>query len=164
MTEPLMDDPLDALDHRILQELQVVHRQLDPPPQDLAERLKFVLTLAALEAEVADLQQLSDAGVRSDQGYAVCDTLTFTSSSLSLMVTVTAETDDAAGQPTVRVDGWLTGGGVDVELSVGGHRYPATSDVHGRLIWQGVSRGRARFLIRPATEGAKPVVTPTIDL
>jgi hypothetical protein len=35
-------------------------------PSDLTDRIKFELTLAALHAEVAELQQLTLAGVRDD--------------------------------------------------------------------------------------------------
>jgi hypothetical protein len=157
-----LTEPLDDVDRMILAELRGLHDELDPPPEDLAERVRFALTLAALEAEVAELQEQSSlAQVRSEQLYATTDTLTFTSSSLSLMVTVTPDTTD---YDLLRVDGWLTGPGIVVELSVGTQRLPATSDANGRLVWEGVPRGRARFLIHPASEGARPVVTPTIEL
>lgn len=165
MTDAAHDEhePLDDLDRQILTELRTGVETLDPAPLDLGERMRFALTLAALEAEVAELQELSGAGVRSDTGYAVTDTVTFTSTSISLMVTVTPDVAPR-GATTARVDGWVTGGGVVVELSVGGDRHLATSDTNGRLTWEGVTRGRARFLIHPVTKGARPVVTPTIEI
>lgn len=163
MTEPVRQEPLDEMDHRILSHLRLVHEQLDPPPADLAGRMKFALSWAALEAEVAQLQELSGAGVRSEATYGTTDTLTFTAHALSLMVTVTHEggTGDSG---TVRVDGWVTDGGLLVELRVGTDRYPATADPDGRLVWEGVPRGRAQFLIHPLAEEARPVVTPTVEL
>lgn len=156
-------EPLDDLDEAILGQVREVHDTLDPPPADLAERVKFALTLAALEAEVADLQELAPAGVRSDVGYAVTDTVTFTASSMSLMLTITPDPSVREAR-TVRVDGWVTGGGVEVELSVSTDRRATTSDANGRLTWEGVPRGRARFLIHPPARGARPVVTPSIEL
>jgi hypothetical protein len=161
MIKPLTHEPLDEFDREVLAELRAMHEQLDPPPGDLAERVKFALTLAALEAEVAELQELSLAEVRSEQVYATTDSMTFTSSTLSLMVTVTPDTTDFE---RLRVDGWVTGPGIVVELSIGTQRLTATSDANGRLVWEGVPRGRARFLIHPTSEGARPVVTPTIEL
>lgn len=163
MTESMRHELLDEEDHQILRHLRVLHEQLDPPPADLAERMKFALTWAALEAEVAQLQELSGVGVRAETAYGMTDTVTFTADSLSLMVTVTRESGSREGG-TVRVDGWVTGGGLLVELSVGTARYPATADPNGRLVWEGVPRGRAQFLIHPLSEGARPVVTPTVEL
>lgn len=163
MSEHLIEEPMDDIDRTILREMRGMYEAVDAPPADLAERVKFALTLAALEAEVAHLQELSTAEVRSEQTYATTDTLTFTSSSTSLMVTVGPDVG-ATGADLLRVDGWVTGSGVLVELSVGTERHPATSDANGRLVWEGVPRGRARFLIHPASEGARPVVTPTIEL
>lgn len=157
------DEPLDDLDRLVLVRMREVYTTLDPPPQGLAERVKFALTLAALEAEVAQLQQLSTAAVRSDPGYAVTDTVTFTASAVSLMVTITAD-ESPRDARTARVDGWVTGGGIDVELCTGTERRRSTSDANGRLAWERVPRGRARFLIHPTSEGAKPVVTPTIEI
>lgn len=163
MTEPMQHEPLDEVDHQILRHLRLVHEELDPAPVDLAERMKFALSWAALEAEVAQLQELSDAEVRTEAAYGTTDTLTFTADALSLMVTVTHEGGPREGG-MVRVDGWLTDGARLVELSVGTARYPATADPNGRLVWEGVPRGRAQFLIHPLVEGARPVVTPTVDL
>ncbi|MBA2694386.1 MAG: hypothetical protein ACR2FV_15980 [Ornithinimicrobium sp.] len=165
MTEPMPHEPLDEVDHQILRHLRLVHEEIDPPPEDLAERMKFALSWAALEADVAQLQELSGAGVRAEAAYGVTDTLTFTADSLSLMVTVTVTHEGGAREGgTVRVDGWVTDGGRLVELSVGTARYPATADLNGRLVWEGVPRGRAQFLIHPLGEGARPVVTPTVEL
>lgn len=163
MTRPMQHEPLDEVDHQILRHLRVIHEELDPPPADLAERMKFALTWAAVEAEVAQLQELSGVGVRAEAAYGVTDTLTFTADSLSLMVTVTHESGSRESG-TVRVDGWVTDGGRLVELRVGIARYPATADPNGRVVWEGVPRGRAQFLIHPVSEGARPVVTPTIEL
>ncbi len=163
MTEPLQQEPLDEQDHKIMRHLRLVHEELDPAPVDLAERMKFALSWAALEAEVAQLQEVSGAGVRAEATYGTTDTLTFTADALSLMVTVTHESGPREGG-TVRVDGWVTDGGRLVELSVGIARYPATADLNGRLVWEGVPRGRAQFLIHPLVAGARPVVTPTVEL
>ena len=99
-----------------------MHARLDPVPSGLTDRIKFELTLAALHAEIAELQRVSLAGVRADDtAYAPTQSVTFTSSRLSLMVTLTAPTDDPdqAREGTITVDGWVTVGGTVVELRVG---------------------------------------------
>lgn len=76
-----------------------------PMPSGLTDRLKFEITLAALNAEVAELQELTLAGARADtQPLAPTDSVTFTSSRYSLMVAVSSAADDAPAG-TVRIDG-----------------------------------------------------------
>ena len=105
----LASEPLDALDEQLLLTVRNMHARLDPVPSGLTERIKFELTLAALHAEIAELQQLSPAGVRGDETtYAPTQSVTFTTSRLSLMVTVTAPSDglldESAAQGTITVD------------------------------------------------------------
>lgn len=81
--------PLDSGDHRLLSGVRELFSLVDPPPASLADSIKFELTLAALHAEVAELEQLSFVGLREDRvDYVPTESVTFTSSSLSLMVTV----------------------------------------------------------------------------
>ena len=121
--------------------------------------MKFELTLAALHAEIAELETLSSPGVRHDD-FTTTGSVTFTSSSLSLMVSVAPEPDGM----TVRVDGWVTGGETEIELRVAGHSHLATADINGRFVLSSIPRGPARFVLRPASCGGAPVITPTIEL
>lgn len=111
------------------------------------------MTLAALHAEIAELQQLSPAGVRGDETtYAPTQSVTFTTSRLSLMVTVTAPSDglldESAAQGTITVDGWVTVAGTVVELRVGDLSLTVTADEHGRFVLEGVPHGPGP--LRPA--------------
>jgi hypothetical protein len=74
------------------------------------------------------------------------------------MVTMTGVDDG------VRVDGWVTGGGVEVDLLAGDQAFAATSDATGRLTWPTVAHGAIRFRIRPPQPGSRVVVTPTIEV
>ena len=47
--------PFDSTDEAVLRELRETAARLDPCPADLAERVKFALTVQALQAEVAQL-------------------------------------------------------------------------------------------------------------
>ena len=165
----LASEPLDALDEQLLLTVRNMHARLDPVPSGLTERIKFELTLAALHAEIAELQQLSPAGVRGDETtYAPTQSVTFTTSRLSLMVTVTAPSDglldESAAQGTITVDGWVTVAGTVVELRVGDLSLTVTADEHGRFVLEGVPHGPGRFVLRPPGEGERPIITPSVEL
>jgi outer membrane protein TolC len=124
----LASEPLDTLDEQVLLTVRNMHARLDPVPSGLTDRIKFELTLAALHAEIAELQRVSLAGVRADDtAYAPTQSVTFTSSRLSLMVTLTPDRSSGAATshsgPMVRIDGWVTAGGATVELFVGGRTF-----------------------------------------
>ena len=154
----LAAQPLDDVDAEILARLAETFDRLDPVPPQLTADIKAALTWAALDAELAELSDL-EPSLRSDRvGEAEpIDSLAFTSSQLSFMVRISGEPESR------RIDGWVTGGGVLVELQVGGRVLAAESDVHGRVEWTGVPTGPIRFLIHPPG-AARPVITPQIDM
>ena len=96
-------------------------------------------------------------GVRAQTAESA-DSVTFTSSTMTLMVVIGR--DD--GQ--LRIDAWVSGGGITVELIQGAERTAQVSDVNGRVSWFPVQPGLARFLIAPITSGGRPVITPAIEL
>ncbi|HEV7194531.1 MAG TPA: hypothetical protein VGN19_01200 [Pedococcus sp.] len=153
---------LDGEDLTILGEVLEMFDRLDPVPASLGDRVKFALTVQALEGEVAQLQRLSaeGAGVRSVD-YARAQTVTFTSDSLTAMVTISA-----LDAETVRVDGWVTGGRVEVELRERSRSSFLETDADGRFVFERIARGLAQFVLRPLDSGiqARPVITPTIEL
>lgn len=157
MTEAFQQ-PMDELDDEILEQLHDVFDALDPAPADLTEEVVVAIALAALDAEIATLQDESELLLRTS-GATSTDAITFTSSAVQLMVSTS---DDDAD--TIRIDGWVTGGGIEVELMRGTDSTPVVADAHGRLVWRRVPRGQVRFLIHPAASGARPVLTPVIEL
>ncbi|MEO7588818.1 MAG: hypothetical protein ABIS84_12415 [Arachnia sp.] len=156
MTEPL-EPAMDALDGQILAQLSSLFDTLDPPPDGLADDVLFALSLAALDAELATLADASALQLRTSSATPT-DTVTFTSSALQLMVSATRQDEG------LRIDGWITGGGVVVELILGTTSRTATSDVHGRLVWLAVPVGPIRFLMHPPDGTSRPVLTPVIEL
>jgi hypothetical protein len=162
--ERLAAEPIDAVDERALAELARLYAEIDPVPPGLVERLQFGVTLEALNAEVAQLQRFDSelAGVRSDDaGPTEAQTVTFTSDSITTMITITP-----AGPDTVRLDGWVApGGGVVIELRTVDGRHSAAADANGRFVFDDVPRGLAQFLLRPPRpEQGQPVITPSIEL
>lgn len=152
------NSPIDALDVEILGQLAELFDVIDPAPTGLADESVFALSMVALDAELAILQDTSELSVRAD-GATSTDTVTFSSSSLQLMVSSTMDDDGL-----LRIDGWVTGGGIEVELLEGSSSTAATSDVHGRLVWLRVPRGPIRFLLHPPAADAKPILTPVVEL
>ena len=160
------EEDLDAADLAILAELRDYYEQHDPVPPGLVERVQFEITLDALEAEVATLTQLdlSLAGARSTPTEEV-RTITFTSDSLTTMVTLTFQPDD-----TVRVDGWATpGAGMRVEVLLTGWARETRADEDGRFVFEGLPKGLAKFALHseatgPDAAGATTVLSPTLEL
>jgi len=152
---------IDAQDARILTQTAALYDSLDPVPNGLVDRIQFGITLDALHAEIAELQRSGDlAGVRSSEA-TESQTVTFTSASLTTMVTITPTSADR-----VRIDGWAApGGGVLVELRIVGAELNTTADADGRFVFEDVPRGLAQFVLRPASGAAQPsVVTPSIEI
>jgi hypothetical protein len=161
--EVLAGEPIDARDEQLLRELAAIYTTTDPVPDGLIERLQFGITLDALEAEIAELQRTDRqlVGARAEDATEV-QTVTFTSASLTTMVTVTP-----AGVDRVRIDGWAApGAGLLVELRIVGDRLHTTADADGRFVFDDVPKGLAQFLLRPSSGSAEvpAVVTPSMQI
>lgn len=150
------DELLTSEDVALLRDIGAAAVEHDPLPEAMIERLLLAVSLELMEAELATLADLRLEAARAET--TAVETITFTASSLSLMITLTRDDEG------VRIDGWVTAGGVEVELHAGGAVESALSDATGRLTWAPVPPGPVRFLIRPGREGAKPVLTPIIEV
>ena len=157
--ETLASGPLDDVDDSILRRLAVVYDVTDPVPDGLVERLRFAVTLDALNAELAELQQQD--GLVASRGPDETKTLTFTSTDLTTMVTI-AE----SGPDRVRIDGWCApGGGMSVELRQPTVSVEVEADSDGRFVFDDVSHGLTRFVVRaPEPTSRPPVITPAVEL
>ena len=155
----LAAEPLDAVDLYLLDALRHIHEDLDPVPTDLVDRVKFAMTVAALEAEVAEI--VSSATLETVRGtdYDRADTVTFASDGLSVMVSIehgaTTKTD---------IVGWVSEAGVEVELRERGRTRTAVVDEEGRFTFTGVERGLVNFVLRRTDPASPPIITPAIEL
>jgi hypothetical protein len=159
--DTLATAPIDDADVRVLERLAALWDQVDPVPAGLVERIGFGITLDALHAELAELQVTGSlTGVRSAEA-AATQTVTFTSESLTTMITLTQQ---AAG--IARVDGWATpGAGLVVELRTLGGSRQTIADEDGRFVFDDVPRGMVRFVMKsPEGAGSIHVITPSIDI
>ncbi|MEO8830641.1 carboxypeptidase regulatory-like domain-containing protein [Lapillicoccus sp.] len=155
---------VDDVDGRALATLRRIYEVGDPVPPSLLDRVKFAITLDDLEAEVAMLQRESLpelAGARSDD-LLRARTVTFTSDTLTTMVTITPLENDG-----VRLDGWAAPGAfLNVELRIGEQTRHVTADEDGRFVFEHVDHGLAQLVLRQneAREGDHPVITPAIEI
>jgi hypothetical protein len=159
--ETLEGERLDSHDEVILRQLAALYSAIDPVPDDLADRLQFAITLDALNAELAELQQLPAEAMSRGAETSEVKTLTFTSDSMTTMVTISA-----AGTDRVRIDGWVApGGGVSVELRQVANSLRTEADSDGRFVFDDVAHGLTRFVLRdPASDTRPPVITPAVEI
>lgn len=161
LVDLLAGQPLDVSDFAVLKTLRAASDRLDPIPPGLVERIQFELTLDALQAEVATLTQLDLAAAGARGVTEEVRTITFTSDSLTTMVTLTPQ-----DQGTVRIDGWATpGAGLKIEvLLIDGPRV-TFADEDGRFVFESVPKGLAKFALQiPRGAEASTVLSPTIEL
>jgi len=160
--EHLAGAPLDASDALVLAMIAELYDLIDPVPEDLVDRLQFNITLDALNAELAELQQLPEAALasRGDQA-SVVTTLTFTSESLTTMVAISPDSPDR-----VRIDGWIAPGSeAVVELHQGALTRRVSADADGRFVFEDVAHGLTRFVVSAPNPGAHPpVMTPAVEI
>ena len=163
LEERLAAEKLGPSDFAILNSVRAFYDEADPVPDGLVERIQFEITLDALHAEVATLTQLdlTSSGARGTATEAV-RTITFTSDSLTTMVTLTPQQES-----TVRIDGWAApGGGIRVEVLLPDGPRETYADDDGRFVFEGVPTGLAKFALHiPQPDGeSATVLSPTIEL
>lgn len=151
------EEPLDEHDESVLESIAQLYDALDPPPASLDDGVLVALMLAGLDAELATLLDEDALALRSAEAEAT-ETVTFTSSAIQLMIRASED-----GSGTLRIDGWVTGGEIEVTLYLGHLAHKQVSDANGRLVWREVPRGRIRFLIQPRDPESKPVLSPVVE-
>ncbi len=156
----LAAEAIDAVDASLLTALRDVHETLDPVPDDLLDRIKFAMTVRALEAEVAEIVSSSSLASVRGTHYDRADTVTFASDGISLMVTI-------EHGPSTRSDiiGWVSQGRVEVELRERTRTRTTTVDGEGRFSFAGVERGLVNFVLRRLDDpAAAPIITPAVEM
>ncbi len=151
---------LDDVDAQVLEQLRHLHEVLDPPPADLVDRVKFAMSVAALEAEVAEI--VSSATLETVRGtdYDRADTVTFASDELSVMVSI-----EHGASTRADIVGWVSEGNVEVELRERGRTRTTRVDEEGRFSFTAVERGLVNFVLRRNSDPeTPPIITPAIEL
>lgn len=157
----LAAQPLDDDDARALALVRAHLSLVDPVPAGLTDRVKFAMTVASLEAEVAHLTgEGALAGSVRTTEYDRATTVTFESDGVSIMVAL-----EEVDRGTTTVRGWVTAPGAEVELRERTRATVTTADDEGRFVFEGVERGTVHLVIRRHDEpGTRPVITPGIEI
>ena len=159
--EALAAEPIDEADLRALATLRSILQASDPVPGGLAERAKFAMSVAALEAEIAEITTTTAelAGVRSTD-YDRAGTITFSSEQLSAMITI-----ELVDGTNARLSGWVTTGPTHIELRERSRTQETTTDDAGRFTFTAVQRGLVHLVMRRLDDPeSRPVITPAIEI
>lgn len=148
-------------DARWLETLRLMWSERDPVPAGLADRVSVALAVADLDAELLEL--VEDLAVTGARGEDRARTVTFSSDTVSVMVTI----DD--GPRGARLDGWIgDGGGLRVELRGPDGSRDTVADEDGRFAFEAVPSGVVRLVLHPtgtaALRLARAVVTPGVEI
>lgn len=160
---PAEDEPLDEADLALLERIRRLFENADPMPADLAERIRFSLTLTALEYEVARLSAEEDQRTLAARGAEQSRTIMFDSESLTIMIRIDSNSDG-----TARMDGWLDPPQRrTIDLRTPGDTLLAVANEQGRFAFSRVPCGSAQLAVRAEQEAAgtvRAVITPPLTL
>ncbi len=154
-------EPLDAEDLRILDTIGAIHRANDPVPADLADRVRFAMSLAALEAEIAELTTLpmAAAGMRGSS-YELARTVTFSGEHLTAMISI-----ESVSETQRRIAGWVDSPAVRVELRTPAGTHSAAADADGRFAFDAVRPGLVHLVLwRTDLADGRPLMTPPMEI
>jgi len=149
--------PLSDLDAAILAGVRHLWETLDPMPAGLVEQIQFAIDLDNIDVEVSRLTELRElAAARTDE---LTRLVTFSSDSLSIMITIEPRVDG-----TARLDGWLTPGAChEIELRSPAKPMSTSSDDAGRFSLDSVPTGIVQLIVHLAGN-ARRIITPTMEI
>ena len=157
---------MDERDLEILGSLVDIYDRLDPMPEMLPDVVLFGLQIADLDAEMARLvdSELSLSGAAGTRSVEHAKRVTFTSDSLTVMISVEHSSDHG-----LRLDGWAApGGNLRAELRTDGSVLTTQCDETGRFVFESVPAGSVQLVLHPTADSDPavrlPVVTPALHL
>jgi hypothetical protein len=166
------DDRRDGepADDDLLGDVRDLFEAIDPMPADLPDRVRLGLLFQGFGAELARLTSAEGELAAAARGSEQSRMVTFDSDSLTIMIRVDSNPDGS-----VRVDGWLAPPQANhVEMHQADTTITVIADSLGRFVFQNVSRGTVRLIVRPPGEeeagepvgavAVKAVVTPALTL
>jgi hypothetical protein len=157
---PDWQQPLDASDDALLQEIHEMLADADPVPSSLVSRVQFMMALEEVTAEVSRMREEFQPASAVVRGEETSRTITFDSSNLTVMITV-RELDEGF----VRVDGWLSPPAeLQITLRTSAERVLRVADELGRFVFECVPCGLAQLVVQVDSDQESTVVTPAVVL
>lgn len=156
------DEPIDGTDLDVIGAVGRLFDAVDPVPVGLVDRVRFAMALEHINAEVSRMREESALDMAVVRGDEQSRTITFESTSLTIMITLSEGPTGAR-----RFDGWCAPPAAHViELRTAAGSFVAEADDQGRFVIDRVPSGLAQLVIRlaPDPTGAAPrsVITPAI--
>lgn len=145
-------------DTEVLAQVRQLWGRLDPVPAGLTDRISYALSVRWLQAEIAELSRTPELLARGDRA-EITRSLTFSGSTLNLMITAATESDG------IRLDCWVTQPGAVVEVNSAGGQHSDVADEHGRLSFAAIDPGPTHFVVWPdESRTGRPIITPIVEL
>ncbi|HHU09418.1 MAG TPA: hypothetical protein GXZ60_05315 [Intrasporangiaceae bacterium] len=156
----LAAEPLDETDRILMRQVKDAWTARDPVPEGMTDRIRFAMTVASLEADLARIVTEVPAGAGVRTAYERTTSVTFESGSVSAMLDI-----EEVGAGRVDVTGWVSIHPVEVVLHERHRTRTVRSDGTGRFVFDDVERGLVHFVIHVLDRpGQRPIITPTIEL
>lgn len=148
----------------LLRRLRRMWQQLDPEPEDLVDRALVALALEDLDFELLTLQVGADLAVARSTGEDLAQTITFASSDLSVVVTISSTEDGVR-----RLDGWvLPPVAMQVELRAEGKSRHVDADDSGRFAFSDLTPTLVQIVLHPTVgeeqKPSRPMATPAFTI
>lgn len=155
------NEPIDETDVALLASLRTAFTQADPVPDGMIDRIAFAMSVAALEADVAEVVGQAQPALSATraQSYERATRVTFASGEFSAMVTIESGPGALAG-----LHGWATTPGSDIELRERAKTQLTTADEQGRFAFRNVERGMAHLVFRRPGGETAPIITPAFEI
>ncbi|MFT4213518.1 MAG: hypothetical protein QM622_01905 [Microbacterium sp.] len=137
----------------------------DPMPVDLVDRMVAAVATADLTREYALLTIVESAAPAAVRGDADMITLQFSDGRTTVLIHTT-HTGDGARRASCRIDGWVVGDAVRVEL-IQDAGTAAADVVAGRFAFEAVPPGVSRLLVVLAADAsgeATDLLTPRFEI
>lgn len=156
MTPEPRDNPADAA---LLARLRTLWGEVDPVPEDLANRMVAAIAIDDLTRQWDLLGVIEDVGLAAVRGEADTRTLQFGVGSTNVLLHVSATEESRR-----RIDGWVDATVLAVRLAQGGRELSAEPSPTGRFAFESVPAGTARVrLIVKEGNGVREFMTPEFE-
>lgn len=151
----------EGSDDALLAELRLLWQEIDPVPAELADEVVAALAIEEFAREWDLLALVTGTELAAVRGDADTLTLQFSDGATSVMVYVAG----AAGGPK-RVDGWVDGQAIVIELRQDAQEWTTTPNETGRFAFDRIPAGlsRLRLVIRQPDGSQREYRTPQFEV